>query len=76
MKFELFVFKKLIRMVNPSYSSNPNNALHEDLASDPTGANFATTENSKKHLVKSRIKNILHSSGDKRRAILRWRIIM
>ena len=24
-----------------------NNALHEELASDPTGANFATIENSK-----------------------------
>ena len=53
-----------------------NNALHEELTSDPTGANFATTENSKNHPFKSRIKNIPHSSDDKRRAILRWRIIM
>ena len=50
-----------------------NNALHEELTSDPTGANFATTENSKNHPFKSRIKNIPHSSDDKRRAILRWR---
>ena len=28
-----------------------NNALHEELASDPTGANFATIENSKNPTV-------------------------
>ena len=28
-----------------------NNALHEELASDPTGANFATIENSKNSTV-------------------------
>ena len=28
-----------------------NNALHEELASDPTGANFATIENRKQRLM-------------------------
>ena len=75
-RFERFVFKKYHPHGKSVLFEQSNNALHEELASDPTGANFATTENSKNHPIKSRIKNILHSSDDKRRAILRWRIIM
>lgn len=46
-RFERFVFKKYHPHGKSVLFEQSNNALHEELASDPTGANFATTENSK-----------------------------
>lgn len=54
-----------------------NNALHEELASDPTGANFATIENSKNptfpdnHIDIRKWRNESHDRKQSLRAVLR-----